>query len=238
MKLRVSEMFASLQGEGMWVGVPSAFVRLSGCNLRCVWCDTPYASFYPEGPSLEVEEIVRQLAGYGIEHVVITGGEPMLFQATETLCAMLKERGHIITIETAGTIFRELDCDLMSISPKLANSMDAEKLPEPLVKENWPERHEATRLNREPLKQLAERYTCQFKFVVNPELDFDAQLEEIEGVLGGIRYDKTRVFLMPEGTDSETLARRGRLLSEHLLRTGYRLGPRLHIDLWGDTKGT
>src|SRR5690606_25624749 len=148
----------------------------------CVWCDTPYASFYPEGPSLEVEEIVGQLAGYGIEHVVITGGEPMLFQATEALCAMLKERGHIITIETAGTIFRELDCDLMSISPKLANSTDAEKLPQPLVNENWPERHEATRLNREPLKRLAERYTCQFKFVVNPDLDFDAQLEEIEGV--------------------------------------------------------
>ncbi|WP_436440803.1 radical SAM protein, partial [Enterococcus faecium] len=77
--LRISEIFASVQGEGIWVGIPSVFVRVSGCNLRCVWCDTPYASWNPEGPILELEDILTQIETYKIDHVVLTGGEPMLF---------------------------------------------------------------------------------------------------------------------------------------------------------------
>ena len=78
-RLRLSELFTSVQGEGGLVGVPSVFVRLSGCNLRCVWCDTPYASWNPEGPTLDADEIADQALATGIRHAVITGGEPMLF---------------------------------------------------------------------------------------------------------------------------------------------------------------
>ena len=121
-RLRIAEIFGSVQGEGIWVGVPSVFVRVSGCNLRCAWCDTPYASWNPEGPTLTVTEVLRRVEEYRINHVVLTGGEPMLFDPIEDLARKLKDRNNTITIETAGTIVRDLPCDLMSISPKLANS--------------------------------------------------------------------------------------------------------------------
>src|SRR5687768_3452828 len=120
-KLRIAEIFESIQGEGIWLGTPSTFVRVSGCNLRCVWCDTPYASWIPEGPTMSIDELLEKVRPT-ISHVVLTGGEPMLFDPIEELARRLKERGHIITIETAGTVYRELPCDLMSISPKLTHS--------------------------------------------------------------------------------------------------------------------
>src|SRR5579862_6099350 len=126
--MKIAEIFYSIQGEGVLAGVPSVFVRTSGCNLRCVWCDTPYASWNPEGPVVSVEEIVSQVESYGCKHVVLTGGEPMLFEPVVELASTLKGLGHVITIETAGTIYRDIECDLMSISPKLTNSIppDAE----------------------------------------------------------------------------------------------------------------
>ena len=145
-KLRISEMFASVQGEGIWAGVPSSFLRVSGCNMRCVWCDTPYASWEPEGPVREVSEVVSEIGAYGIEHVVVTGGEPMLFDPIKELLGSLKNRGHTLTVETAGTVYREVPVDLMSISPKLANSS-----PPADTADGWAERHEKTRLNLDPL---------------------------------------------------------------------------------------
>src|SRR6188472_2686766 len=159
--MKLSELFYSIQGEGKLTGVPSVFVRASGCNLRCVWCDTPYASWNPEGPVIELSEIVDQVAKAGVNHVVLTGGEPMLFDPIDELARELKQRGHTITIETAGTIYRELPCDLMSISPKLSNSTPDDQ--------NWKERHEQTRLQPDVLQKLIDTYPYQLKFVVNPE---------------------------------------------------------------------
>lgn len=229
MKLRIAEIFASIQGEGTLVGVPSAFVRISGCNLRCSWCDTPYASWNPEGPVLQVDEIVRQVEGFGIRHVVVTGGEPMLFEPIVDLTQKLAAGGHHLTIETAGTVFREVACDLMSISPKLANSTPSDPA--------WRERHEATRSDLAPLRQLIARHPYQLKFVVNPEAD-TGDLAEIEALLIAIDADRSKVLLMAEGTDSETLHRRQRLLAPICMSTGFRLTPRLHVDLFGNTKGT
>src|SRR5688572_24617647 len=109
--MKVSELFYSIQGEGKLVGVPSVFVRASGCNLRCTWCDTPYASWDPEGEEVAVDEIVRRIAALGEggatgKHVVVTGGEPMIMQDVVALCDALKERGHHITIETAATVYK------------------------------------------------------------------------------------------------------------------------------------
>jgi 7-carboxy-7-deazaguanine synthase len=230
-KLRIAEVFASIQGEGRWVGVPSVFVRVSGCNLRCVWCDTPYASWEPEGDAVEVEEILRRATAQGIEHVVLTGGEPLLFEPIAELAHRLKDAGHTITVETAGTVFRELPCDLMSISPKLSNSK-----PEGA----WAGKHESTRLDRKPLERLIGAYDYQLKFVVSPAGGcYDRDLAEIRSLrreLGEV--PASRVMLMAEGVDAETQRERQRALVPICLREGYRLSPRLHIDLFGNERGT
>jgi 7-carboxy-7-deazaguanine synthase len=225
MNLRVAEIFTSIQGEGRWIGVPSTFIRVSGCNMRCVWCDTPYASWKPEGPTMSIEEIVAKVDA---RHVVLTGGEPMLFDAIEPLIQTLKAGGHIVTVETAGTVFRDVPVDLMSISPKLANSTPPED-------SGWAERHERTRLDLEPLKKLVNRHDYQLKFVLqSPE-----EVAEIEQILAQLPLsDPDRIFLMAEGIDRETLLRRQKELVPVCLEKGWRLAPRLHIDLFGDTRGT
>lgn len=229
MKVRVAEIFESIQGEGIWSGIPSTFIRLSGCNLRCVWCDTPYASWNPEGPVMSAEELVQRVSP-AISHVVLTGGEPLLFDPSEELCAELKSRGHIITIETAGTIYREIACDLMSISPKLANSR-------PPAESGWLDRHEHTRRNLVSLTELVQRYHFQLKFVVDPSNAAD--LQEIDQLLEELPpIPPDRILLMPEGTDSATLNQRLRQLVPLAMERGWRLTPRLHVDLFGNTRGT
>ena len=166
----------------------------------------------------------------GMNHVVLTGGEPMLFDPIEILAKELKALGHTITIETAGTIHRSLPCDLISISPKLANSTPREDL-------TWKDRHEATRINISAIQALISSYPYQLKFVVNPDEGDD--LTEIESLLAQLHgVDSTRVLLMPEGTDSETLHRRARMLVKPVMDRNWRLTQRLHIDLFGNTKGT
>ena len=207
------------------MGIPSTFIRVSGCNLRCVWCDTPYASWNPEGPVLNIDEIIEKV---GDQHVVITGGEPMLFDAVEILARNLKAKDHIITIETAGTIYRDIACDLMSISPKLGHST-------PGVETGWAERHESLRLNIEALTQLIQNYEVQLKFVVANIKDFD----EIEALLMQLpAIPKDRILIMPEGIDSKTLNQSMRALVEPVCQRGWRLCPRLHVDLFGNTRGT
>src|ERR1700749_212781 len=98
--MRISDFFYSLQGEGKLLGVPSVFVRTSGCNLRCVWCDTPYASWNPEGPMMSIDSIVDAVTNLRPRRAVLTGGEPLLFEPTELLAARLKAKGFTITVET------------------------------------------------------------------------------------------------------------------------------------------
>ncbi|MGV3614894.1 MAG: 7-carboxy-7-deazaguanine synthase QueE [Fimbriimonas sp.] len=228
-RLRIAETFASVQGEGIWVGVPSTFVRISGCNLRCVWCDTPYASWRPEGPIRDVADLVEEIERNALDHVVITGGEPMLFDAVADLAHACRANGKTITIETAGTLYRDLPCDLMSISPKLAHSTPGDPV--------WHDRHEATRLNLPVLQRLIDAYPYQLKFVVNPDAGDD--LGEIEALLADLRgVEPGKVLIMPEGTDSASLHRRARALVAPVMARNWRLTQRLHIDLFGNTKGT
>jgi 7-carboxy-7-deazaguanine synthase len=229
--MKVSELFYSIQGEGKLAGVPSVFIRLSGCNLRCTWCDTPYASWSPEGSERSVAELLDYAVKTPARHVVVTGGEPFVFDEVIGLSHELRRAGFHITFETAGTIFREVAVDLMSLSPKLANST-------PWQREGgkFAQAHERNRLNVPVLRQLmalAPEY--QFKFVVaGPE-----DLGEIESVLREVgKVAPADVLLMPEGTDVATLRARTPWLSEICKERGYRFCPRLHIELYGNTRGT
>lgn len=228
-RLRVAEMFHSIQGEGGLVGVPSFFIRTTGCNLRCEWCDTPYTSWEPEGDWYAIPDIVAAVPG-GTRHVVLTGGEPMLWANLPRLAADLSASGRHVTIETAGTVFQSLACDLMSISPKLANSDPGPRHPESVRKE-----HAARRLNPNVLARLLESYECQMKFVVADPDD----VHEIESLLATLPpLPGERVLLMPLGVDPIEVQGRGRWIAELCKERGYRYTPRLHIDLYGDTRGT
>lgn len=230
----ISEIFHSIQGEGLLLGVPSVFVRTSGCNLRCRWCDTPYASWNPEGEDLNIPEIIKRVLAYNCPHVVLTGGEPMVASGIRELASELRALGMHITIETAGTIAPgEIACDLASLSPKLANSTPDLEQAGP-----WRERHEKTRLQRDIIRQWVQRGDCQLKFVVAEVKDLP-EIEELLNEVGSVPgFTRDRVLLMPEGTDVETLRARGSLLAELCLEHGFRFAPRIHIELFGNTKGT
>ncbi len=233
--MRIAEIFHSLQGEGQLAGVPSVFIRTSGCNLRCSWCDTPYASWQPEGPTMTVEQIVAQVraCASACSHVVLTGGEPMMFPDTPQLAAALRALGLHLTVETAGTLWQDMDMDLASISPKLANST-------PWHRESgkFAQTHEANRLNLATLRLFANSARIrdkQWKFVVKEPQD----LQEITTILQTIGItDVTSVLLMPEGADSTTLAARSPWLADLCKQHGFRYCPRLQIDLYGNTRGT
>jgi len=223
--LRIAEIFYSIQGEGSLVGVPSLFVRTSGCNLRCSWCDTPYTSWNPEGEDYTIERILAEVEACPARHVVVTGGEPMIAREIVDLTRRLRERGRHITIETAGTVYAPVACDLMSISPKLANST-----PEGA----WAARHASLRIQPEVLKRLMAAYPCQLKFVIARAED----MPEVRDLLRALDADPGKVILMPEGTSAEVLRERSVWLAEICKQESFRFSPRLHVDLYGNRRGT
>ena len=222
--MKIAELFYSVQGEGSLVGVPSFFIRTSGCNLRCAWCDTPYTSWNPEGAELSLDQIMDEVKAHPARHVVVTGGEPMIAPEIIPLCERLRAAGLHITVETAGTVFKPVACDLMSISPKLSNSTPAG---------NWATQHDRLRINPEALGQLMARYEYQLKFVMASPAD----IEEVRQLLGILRPDPARIILMPEGVDREVLRERGVWLAEICKAEGFRFSPRLHVDLYGNRRG-
>ena len=232
--LPISESFVSIQGEGKLTGVPSWFLRLAGCNLRCTWCDTPYASWSPESVQRTMDDIVNEAAESGVRHAVLTGGEPMIFRQLVALTHELKRAGMHITIETAGTVtLPGVRCDLMSLSPKLANSTPTNDPRDPTGR--WAARHDARRLNSDALNELvASSPDRQLKFVVTGPGD----LPEIESVLARVRGIRAEdIILMPEGVavpDPKDVA----WVVQTCQSRGWRYGDRLHIRLFGDTMGT
>ncbi len=229
----ISEIFYSIQGEGELTGVPSVFIRTSGCNLRCRWCDTKYASWDPEGTNYTVNELVAEVEKHPARHCVITGGEPMVAKGIHELMQALKARKYHITIETAGTIAPDgIPCDLASLSPKLSNSTP---LPGE-IGDGWIKKHDQLRLQPTVLGEWIKNYPYQLKFVVSSDRD----VAEIEQLLPDIGVDVPahQVLLMPEGTEIGVIRGRDETLIDLCLKTGYRYCNRLQIELFGNTRGT
>lgn len=220
----ISELFYSIQGEGTLAGVPSVFVRTSGCNLRCSWCDTPYTSWKPEGRHMSIAGILDYVRAHSTGYTVVTGGEPMMAPEIVELTEGLKEAGQHITVETAGTIHAPVISDLMSISPKLSNSTPDGA---------WRDRHERSRIVPSVLHELIKNYSYQLKFVVASESD----LAEVDSLAKILHASPDHVLLMPEGTDVETLKGRAGWVADACKRRGYRFTPRLHVQLYGNQRG-
>lgn len=228
--LRVVEVYASRQGEGRWTGEPSVFLRTSGCNLRCWFCDTPFASWRPEGVTLTIDAAVTRTLAFSEPDVVVTGGEPLLFPAISEVCRRLRAAGRRVTIETAGTIARDFECDLLSISPKLASSA-----PDPQQHPAWNQAHHARRKRLDLVRDWIKRFDYQLKFVVGNLEDANEVLAYLDE-LG--TADRGHVWLMPEGTTVETLDSRAQWLIPWCQQHGVRYCPRSHILWYGNQRGT
>ncbi|UTF55592.1 7-carboxy-7-deazaguanine synthase QueE [Natronosalvus rutilus] len=238
--LPINELFYSLQGEGKLAGVPSVFIRTSGCNLRCWFCDSYHTSWEPTGAWLSIDDIVDEVRGYeNTDHVVLTGGEPMIHEQSVRLLDELAEYGYHTTVETNGTVYRDAAIDLASISPKLSSSTPIPTR-DPKGDGEWEMRHEKRRINLEALANLIDEYDSQLKFVVTDPDD----LSEIDELFDQIREEADTsvanddVLLMPEGMTREELDEKRNDVAELAIERGYRYTPRLHVDLWNDEPGT
>ncbi len=226
--MRIAEVFHSIQGEGRLTGVPSVFIRTSGCNLRCWFCDTPYTSWNPEGDDRSVESLIAEVDSLNCDHVVITGGEPMLVREVVDLATQLKARGKHITIETAGTVDLDVPADLMSISPKRANST-------PEASTGWAERHDSRRHRPDVIHRLTTGFDYQLKFVVDRPEDVD---DVADWLAEFPHVDPGKVYLMPQAIDRAPHAEKCGWLGDAAAARGWQLCRRLHIELFGNKRGT
>jgi 7-carboxy-7-deazaguanine synthase len=237
--LPVNELFYSLQGEGKLAGQPTVFVRTSGCNLRCWFCDSYHTSWEPTHAWMDLDAIAAEVNQYDAEHVVLTGGEPMMHEASADLLDRLGNAGYHTTVETNGTIYRDAHIDLASISPKLASSTPTAER-DPKGEGEWAERHEGRRIDVDAVSRLVNEYESQLKFVVTGTEDMAEitdLVERVREVTSGSVPDSD-VLLMPEGTTREALEDSRTTVAELAMEHGYRYTPRLHVGLWNDAPGT
>ena len=246
--INISEIFYSIQGEGFLAGVPSVFVRIAGCPLRCKFCDTNYAIDTVAGKKMTISAIVKQIKRYPTKYIVITGGEPMVCPNLSLLCKSLKK--YHITIETAGIKFiAGLKCDLMSISPKLSNAYF-----KPSDKKLY--------LKIDELQKLTNNYEYQLKFVIEKAND----IKEVNQILKKItaravganlrvrpgqthrsapttqptnskKADNSRVLLMPQAINLSEYIKRSLPVAELCKKYGFAFSPRLQISLWENKRG-
>lgn len=255
LKIKISELFYSIQGEGKRTGYPSFFIRSNLCNLRCKFpggnlCDTPYTSWDFENPDnigeLKIEEIISEYKKYYPCDIVITGGEPTI-QGKEllSLCREIKKiltssysssslgtQQISITLETNGTFIDEYVnyIDLVSISPKLKSSIP--------FKTEFEKGHNKNRLNYKVLKSYNDyhqqgKFDIQWKFVVTSEDD----LEEIKSIQQKIGIQNKDIFLMPEGITEKELSEKRLMVVELCKKYHFNFTDRLQIKLWGNKRG-
>lgn len=244
----IVDLFVSIQGEGINVGIPSIFIRVSGCNLRCVFknsiCDTPYSSHVLEKGKFSLNDIQNLIKeNPQVMHLVLTGGEPCLYPG---LITWLTENypDHMLTVETNGTVYPgpvANRVDLFSISPKLSSSTPTKEKMDRLgvCLTGWEEKHEKTRENIRALTQLIRAGRCaQLKYVIADPLDFfelQKQILEIENEMG-LPLDKSGIYLMPEGDTEEKLKENRQLVAKLAIKKGFCYSDRLQFVIWGNKR--
>lgn len=203
--VEITEIFETIQGEGPYAGTPALFIRTGKCNLTCSWCDTPYTWKTGETKyeTWSYKKVIEKAAQSKRQHIVITGGEPLLHQSfIDALAKALPEK--FIEVETNGTIplaIEETIIGHFNISPKLGNSKNA-----------W------YKLNLRTPKSI-------FKFVVQTPED----VEEVEKFLEKNSLDRGRIYLMPEGTKRDTIQKRSGWLIPLCKKKKFHYTSRLHI---------
>jgi 7-carboxy-7-deazaguanine synthase len=239
--LGVNEMFGpTVQGEGKSVGMPCHFLRLAGCNLACVWCDTPYTwdwsrfdpkqEVHPTPVGDVVEALQRRGVITGVRNLVVSGGEPMLQQAAlSEVVHKLVATGWRVEIETAGTVMPDWDAAWAlrsvaqwNVSPKLAHSGN------PLEK----------RMRAEVLAEIAHTARATFKFVVQDLKDFEEIDTIMQVVDAAVAPHLRRVYVMPEGVTREQIdTHLTDAIVEAAVSRGFWVTPRLHVAIWGTRRG-
>jgi organic radical activating enzyme len=230
-ELLVSEIFGpTFQGEGPSLGRRTAFLRLLTCNLECVWCDTKYTwdwknfDIKKETMPLKSGEIVEVIEMMKTDHLVITGGEPMIQQAKlpPLFDELLQIRDYTFEIETAGTLAPTIDMQhprfviQWNVSPKLAHSGNSEE------KRFVPK-----------VLEVFNNLGANFKFVVQQESD----LEEVAWIVTQVGIPNSKVYIMPEGTKVRMINYRAEIIANKVLEYGWNFTTRLHVLLWGDRRG-
>ena len=239
------EIFHSLQGEGVSIGLPSIFIRASLCNLHCRWCDTDYTWNWEGTPwehendllpdyqkfrkdeyitTLDVTEVVSIITSLPCHNIILTGGEPLL--QDEAWCTLMqtlleKDEQYRFEVETNGTLTPSSNFDTLinqyNVSPKLKNSGNKKSL----------------RIQRASLQFFSKSDKSWFKFVIAAQSD----LEEIETLIQKYNLPQERILLMPEGRDTQTLEKRRLWLANICREKNFRFSDRLHINLWGSKRG-
>lgn len=222
----ISEIYDSIQGEGPFAETLSLFIRTSGCNLRCSFCDTPYTSWEPEGQQMTLAQLTECIRGSSSPHVVLTGGEPMLAPQLTELSDLCRANHKVITIETAGTVDRSVECDLMAISPKMRNSV-----PDDAV---WSVRHEETRHQPAVIHSLLARYSAILKFVIDTEADVTEVVRYLEE-FPEMAFEN--VWLMPQARSREELNEKSDWVRTAAENHGFRFSSRLHVEKYGNIRG-
>jgi 7-carboxy-7-deazaguanine synthase len=229
--MRISETFYSIQGEGTLTGLPSVFIRTAGCNLRCRWCDSMHASGHVQGGERTIDSLIEEIHRYPTRFCVITGGEPLLANGIQELAKRLVDDGKHVTIETAATLAPDgISCTLASLSPKLKNSTPGMDIPVTVRR-----RHEARRLKPDVIRDWIDHYDYQLKFVVCSGSDIAEVIELLNTLDRDVAPEK--VLLMPEGIDASAFSH----VTDHVIAAckeyGFRYCDRLHIRLYGNTRG-
>jgi 7-carboxy-7-deazaguanine synthase len=225
MEVYICEMFHSIQGEGRLQGVPSVILRLTGCNLNCEWCDTSDALKNNTTIKYTDKELLKELSKYKCSHVVITGGEPTLCKRINEWINLLKENGYVVTVETNATNYAQLNCDLISMSPKLSNSIPYSSKDEAVISS-----HNQKRININAIKNFIKHNDYQIKFVCNA---LQSDIDEVKEILEQIgTYDSTKVMIMPLADSRDELY----VIQNNLVRlcidNNLRYANRLQLQIW------
>lgn len=211
---KIVEIFSSIQGEGLNVGIPSIFLRLWGCNLNCRWCDE-MNSRVGKYILMDISTIMEEIRKSKVRHVVITGGEPLIHRGIEELVTAIKKEGYIITVETNGTVYVDVECDLISLSPKLNGSQQSPRM---------------TCIDTLIIQKFINSGRYQLKFVVNNSIEEINQIHKILRQLTNVNFE--RVMLMPQSQTYEELIAIDKDIVKFCLHNGYRFCDRLQLRIW------